>query len=218
MCSCSYIHISRGGLWSSFSSLLESKVVWGRGGAGGWSLRDSTFLSEEEWDAATIVVLLLLKTGPSAESSSSSEGTITTPLFFSRGASKGEVLTMAKGIAAIGIWEVGSGVLWEGRGFCVVCGDAGCGFGSGEAGVGVAWAERDWRSGRGRQGPSVWRYQLHQQRYCHEWTRLESCPLLSIQHHVYTKEKVLWVKHAIKVKTISIRMNHKTSKRKYEQS
>ena len=103
MCSCSYIHISRGGLWSSFSSLLESKVVWGRGGAGGWSLRDSTFLSEEEWDAATIVVLLLLKTGPSAESSSSSEGTITTPLFFSRGASKGEVLTMAKGIAAIGI-------------------------------------------------------------------------------------------------------------------
>jgi len=55
------------------------------------------------------VVLLLLKTGPSVESSS--EGMITTPLFFSRGAGKGEVLTVAKGIATIGMGEVGIEVL-----------------------------------------------------------------------------------------------------------
>ena len=58
-----------------------------------------------------MVVLLLLKTGPSAESSSSSEGTITTPLPLTRGAGEGEVLIAAKGIAAIGSGEVGIGVV-----------------------------------------------------------------------------------------------------------
>jgi len=102
----------RGGLWSGLSSLLKGKVVWRcRGAGGGWSLRDSACLSEEEWDAATVIILLVLKTGPSTESSFSSEGTITTPLFFSRGAGKGEVLTVAKGITAMGFGEVWIGVV-----------------------------------------------------------------------------------------------------------
>jgi len=54
-----------------------------------------------------VVVLLLLKTGPSAESSSS-EGTMTTPLPLVWGA--GEVLTTDKRVAAIGRGELGVGV------------------------------------------------------------------------------------------------------------
>jgi len=82
------------------------------------------------------VVLLLFKTGPSAESSS--DGTIATRLFFSRGAGKGEVLTVPKGIAAIGVGEVGVWVLCEGRGSCAGCGEASFGVSCGETGVGVA--------------------------------------------------------------------------------
>ena len=58
-----------------------------------------------------MVVLLLLKNGPSAVSSSSLEGTITTPLPLSRGVGGDEVPTMAKGIASIGSGEVGVGMV-----------------------------------------------------------------------------------------------------------
>jgi len=78
---------------------------------GGCSLRDSTFLLEVEWDVATVVVLLLLKTGPLAVSSSSSEGTTTTPFPLSRGAGGDEVPTTANGMAAIGSGEVGVGMV-----------------------------------------------------------------------------------------------------------
>ena len=58
-----------------------------------------------------MLVLLLLKAGPSTKSSSSSEGMSTTPLFFSRGAGEGEALSVARGIAAIGVGEVGTGAI-----------------------------------------------------------------------------------------------------------
>jgi len=58
-----------------------------------------------------MVVLLLLKTCPSVVSSSSSDGTITTPLPLSRGAGGDVVPTMAKGMAAIGSGKVGVGMV-----------------------------------------------------------------------------------------------------------
>jgi len=78
---------------------------------GGCSLEDSASLLEVEWDVATVVVLLLLKTGPSVVSSSSLEGTITTPLPLSRGTGGDEAPTMAKGMAVMGSGEVGVGMV-----------------------------------------------------------------------------------------------------------
>ena len=60
----------------------------------------------------------LLKTGTSMVSSSSFEAMSTTPLFFSRGAGGGEALTVAKGIAAIGVGK--AGVAWVEGGTGVV--------------------------------------------------------------------------------------------------
>jgi len=61
----------------------------------------------------------------------------TTPLFFSRGAGGGEALSVAKGIAAIGAGEVGTGAVCDEAGAGVECGEAGDGVACGKAGVGV---------------------------------------------------------------------------------
>ena len=78
---------------------------------GGCSLRESAQWFEEDveetaWGTAW-VVLLLLKTCPSADSSSPSEGTTTTPLPLSRGAGTTVVSAKARGMAAIGGGEFG---------------------------------------------------------------------------------------------------------------
>jgi len=62
-------------------------------------------------------------------------------LFFSRGAGGGEALSVAKGIVAMGVGEVGTGVVCGGRGSGTGCEEAGFGVVCGEAGVGVAWTE-----------------------------------------------------------------------------
>ena len=59
-----------------------------------------------------MAALRLLKTGPSKEASSSSEAMFTTPSPSSRGAGGGESQTVAKGIAARGAEEAGTGVVW----------------------------------------------------------------------------------------------------------
>ena len=89
----------------------SARMRGGEEALGGLSLREARRLSDEEWEVATAVVLLLLKTGPSTESSSSLDGMSTTPLFFSRGAGEGEALSVARGIAAIGVGESRAGAV-----------------------------------------------------------------------------------------------------------
>ena len=95
---------------------------------------------------------------------------------------------MVKGITAIGVGEVGVWVLCEGRG---------------------GLSRRGWRSGRGSSRSWVCGATSPTSSgiVANGQDSSQSYPFLNIQHHACTKEKALWVRHAIEVKAISISMS-----------